>query len=365
VDDQIKVLKTVYTVEDFVEWQRAGTLDLRPYFQRNSVWSTRTKSYLIDTLLRGYPIPVILLQASRSLDGLRAGRRVVDGQQRLRTLFAYVDQALLADREESDDFTLMRSHNRELAGSKFRDLPTTLQDRLMSTELSVHVLDRNVSEPRVLELFGRLNSTAKALNDQEQRNAAFKGDFKQTAYGVAYANLSRWLDWKTFSKAQIAEMREVEFTSELLAFTVNGLAAKSKSALDGVYEEYESDWASADLAHERTQSCLDTIADLMDDRWSIRIERFGKQGWLYAVFALVYESSYRAHVPDADGEAAPTDYLKRGKRQLRLGLEHAHARFTAGLVDDQLLAATRGASTDRASRAQRLRFLRECVDDVK
>ena len=35
-------------------------LDIRPPFQRNPVWSEKQKSFLVDTILRGYPIPEIL-----------------------------------------------------------------------------------------------------------------------------------------------------------------------------------------------------------------------------------------------------------------------------------------------------------------
>jgi len=91
VDEALAVTKTLYNVSDFLEWQRGGGLNLRPYFQRGNVWTTKSKSYLIDTLLRGYPIPIIYLQIKTDSVSLRNVRQVVDGQQRLRTILAYVD----------------------------------------------------------------------------------------------------------------------------------------------------------------------------------------------------------------------------------------------------------------------------------
>ncbi len=52
------VEKTTYTIVDFLEWQRQGSLDLQPYYQRRSVWNPRVRSLLIDSLLRGYPLPL-------------------------------------------------------------------------------------------------------------------------------------------------------------------------------------------------------------------------------------------------------------------------------------------------------------------
>jgi hypothetical protein len=42
-----------YSLNDFVEWDKAKQLELNPRFQRRPVWSEKAKSYLLDTILRG------------------------------------------------------------------------------------------------------------------------------------------------------------------------------------------------------------------------------------------------------------------------------------------------------------------------
>ena len=113
------VLKTVYSVADFLDWQRSGTLDLRPYFQRNSVWTHKAKSYYVDTLIRGFPVPLLLLQSATDSKTYRSVRRVVDGQQRLRTILAYIDPTCISDFTDRDDFVIQAAHNRGLAGMRF------------------------------------------------------------------------------------------------------------------------------------------------------------------------------------------------------------------------------------------------------
>ena len=66
-----------YSIADFYEWQKNGLLELVPDFQRRTVWSEKAKSYLIDTIIRGRPIPKILI--SQRLQGTRTIRVVVDG----------------------------------------------------------------------------------------------------------------------------------------------------------------------------------------------------------------------------------------------------------------------------------------------
>src|SRR5690349_12146313 len=83
--------KTVYSINQFLDWQRSGTLRLRPPFQRREVWNPKAKSYLIDTIIRGLPIPIIFLRVIQDLKTLKQTLEVVDGQQRLRTFLSFID----------------------------------------------------------------------------------------------------------------------------------------------------------------------------------------------------------------------------------------------------------------------------------
>jgi len=56
------IQRTNYKVSDFISWQRGGSLQLSPSFQRRPVWSAGAKSLLIDTVVRGLPMPVIFLR---------------------------------------------------------------------------------------------------------------------------------------------------------------------------------------------------------------------------------------------------------------------------------------------------------------
>ena len=71
---QINITKTVYKVSDFLSWQRADSLSLSPSFQRRSVWPIAAKSFLIDTVVRGLPMPIIILREQTNLDTLELGR---------------------------------------------------------------------------------------------------------------------------------------------------------------------------------------------------------------------------------------------------------------------------------------------------
>ena len=98
----------VYTVNDFVGWNDRKELILSPNFQRRKVWKPQGKSYLIDTIVRGMPIPPIFMREIVHPRERRTVREVVDGQQRLSAILDFID----------GKFTVLPSHNPQGQGSQ-------------------------------------------------------------------------------------------------------------------------------------------------------------------------------------------------------------------------------------------------------
>ena len=259
-----RVTKTVYKVSDFITFMKSNNLILSPYFQRRSVWSKGAKSYLIDTIIRGLPIPIIFLRERKAdLRSLELKREVVDGQQRIRTVISYVIPNLLEDFNAGrDEFVISKSHNKELANKKFSELDDDIKQRIVDYEFSVHVFPSGTDDREILEMFTRMNSTSYALNPQELRNAKYFGEFKSSTYALAAGQLFRWRSWKVFSEDSIARMNEVEFTSELVYFMFNGISTKRKKGLDNIYEEKDQQYKERTEVERRFQRVMDSIDDI-------------------------------------------------------------------------------------------------------
>ena len=128
-----QVSKTHYKVSDFVTWAKGRTLILSPSFQRRSVWPKGANSFLMDTIVRGLPIPIIFLRDQKTdLETLEPKREVVDGQQRIRTVLAFIAPRLLKNFDPNrDDFTIKKTHNKDLAGRTFKDLPQEVKQSIL------------------------------------------------------------------------------------------------------------------------------------------------------------------------------------------------------------------------------------------
>lgn len=340
-DDYLQIEKATVPVIDFLDWQRQGSLELRPFYQRRSVWNPRIKSLLIDSILRGFPLPLVFLHRSVNLETTRPMRHVVDGQQRLRTILSFIDIDSISDADENDRVTVLRSHNSTYSNTPFERLPSDIQQQFLHTTLSVNILPPSVGDAKILEIFQRMNSTGLKLTSQEIRNASFHGEFKDSSYALAYAQHQRWIDWKIFNPQAIAQMKEVELAADLMGFLVRGPGPRSKSAIDKLYEQYEEAFDSRYQIEESFSSTFDLLETVYGSPNSY-IRRFRTTAWFYAVFAVASGQSAFGQV---DGE------------ELRFALERSDYIIRNEEFDDEVARVLRGATADKKSRETRIQFI--------
>lgn len=354
----LAVEKNSYPVIDFLEWQRQGRLDLNPPYQRRQVWNPRIKSKLIDSLLRGYPIPLIFLHNRIDIASARNIRQVVDGQQRLRTILSFIDAKSLGELDEWDTFTVLRSHNREFHGLTFDQFGDDIRERLLQTPLSVNVLPADVDDATVLQIFQRINSTGLKLNAQELRNATWFGEFKDLTYRLAYEQLQRWISWDLFDRQKLGQMLEVEFTADLAGLLLEGVLPRTKATIDRLYRTYDDELKDQDRIVEsfgRAFDVLDQVFRPGATRSTLR--RFRSTTWLYGCFALVTAADRVDLLGNARQKKLPISPIGDPHALIRM-LERAEIELRRDDIDADLAKKLRGATSDRSSREERIRFLR-------
>jgi uncharacterized protein with ParB-like and HNH nuclease domain len=293
--------KTVYTVSDFVAWEKNKTLVLSPSFQRRPVWRPGAKSFLIDTILRGLPMPIIFLRDQKTdLKTLLSKREVVDGQQRIRTVLSYVyPDGLRNFNLQKDGFTLKRVHNKDLADLSFEQLNSDLKQRILDYQFSVHVLPANVDDREVLQIFARMNATGVKLNEQELRNADFSGEFKTLSYELAAEYLEYWRKWGIFTEYNIARMNEVELTSEFFMLMLRGaVLGKTQASINSFYKTYDEEFEMRDEVERRFRHVLKIIDDKLGS--TLNVLPFKKKTLFYSLFAAIYQLAYGLENPIAN-----------------------------------------------------------------
>lgn len=164
------------TVGDLVALFRAGILKANPEYQRGVVWSETQKRKLIDSVMRGYPLPLIYLHyTSTIVAGMKnEGYEVIDGQQRIRSLYEFAEGAFklfdpAKDAQKAKFPAFIRDQPCPWAAHDIHSLPEELKAQFLATPLAVaRIASEQPNEVR--DLFIRLQSGL-PLNHQETRDA--------------------------------------------------------------------------------------------------------------------------------------------------------------------------------------------------
>jgi hypothetical protein len=189
-----------------------------PRFQRKFVWSLAQASKLIESFLVGLPVPAIFLYTERGTEK----SLVVDGQQRLRSIFYYLDGNF--GEEKDGRRTVFRlkglSEDSPYANKTYAELETTNEAaarRLRNSVLRAFVVRQldPADDTSVFHIFERLNTGGTLLHNQEVRNAVCMGPFNDLLQ-----DLNMDARWRAIlgKDAPDTRMRDVELILRFIAF---------------------------------------------------------------------------------------------------------------------------------------------------
>jgi hypothetical protein len=338
-----------YSINDFVEWDAAKQLELNPRFQRRSVWTDKAKSYLIDTILRGKPIPKIFIRQKINVSTKTSTRDVVDGQQRLRTILSFI----------KDGFVVSKRQNPEYGGLRFSQLPEEVQAQVLAYEVSVDLLI-NLPDPEVLDIFSRLNSYAVILNEQEKINSDHFGPFKALADKIGHKYYEYWTNQGILTTKNIMRMLEVHLVADLLIAMLEGI--KSKKQIRKFYDKYEKTFEiDVDALEAQFDAVITKINELYPE--GLSDTEFRRPHLFYSLFTAVTHCIHG--LPNIPAHA--NQLIGASLQAARNGLDRVEEIFEAKEIDSlakneqQFLQDSRRATTDEKVRQRRTTFLLELM----
>lgn len=284
----VSYTRTTLRIAEIVKLAKDRRLVLQPKFQRRSVWEENARSYLIDTVVRNLPMPKIFLRSSVVEKSGLAGYEVVDGQQRLRAILDFHEGGLILSKRFNTDFP----------DATFSTLPDPVQRAFLGYQLSAEVME-GASDPEVWAMFERLNTYTLSLNRQEKVNARFFGYFKQSAYRLAAepAALEAWKSLRVFGDKQIARMKEVELTSDVMVALVDGIS--DITAIPGEYRKLDKEFPGRKRVEDTFRASLSYITLKLAS--VVRRTGFRKRTWFYTLMVAVTDAS--VGIPDGMGPA--------------------------------------------------------------
>ncbi len=297
---------------------RDGQLIVNRRYQRKLVWTTNEKAMLIDSVLKGYPIPLILLakhggtQASETYE-------IIDGMQRFNAIFAFIENEFPFEDKYFDVKELPRARQAaEMGAFNIADpeKPRLSQKQcadFLDYQLAVTMYP-TTGEDETTRVFGRINSSGRFLSPQERRQAGvvtpfaelirqlaaeLRGDASKEVllltempeisidskrssqnYGIK-AEDTLWVKQGVLAVSQLRNSEDEEMIADIAAsILLEAPIAKSRELLDELYNP-ETDaatnlnriltrYSAQRLAHEikATFSVIQEIIEDYDDKQS-------------------------------------------------------------------------------------------------
>lgn len=332
---------SLQTIAWFNSLRNDGSLQISPKFQRRAVWMEKERSFLMDTILGDLPFPEVYMQITTDAETGKQQHIVVDGQQRITSILKFID----------NEFTLPTNDN--WAGEDFRDLSTDQKGALWDYKIVVRFL-RRTNDDEIRNIFTRLNTNNVALNDQELRNARYKGLFKQLSERLADNPYFQSIG--LFTPRDVRRMLDIEYVSELLLRQVYGISNK-KDLLETAYIEFDEEFPTEPECEDEFNSSIALIKTILDKD---NLQYFKSKGVFHSLFGVCLRY-YRA---SGISYFSNTQTLKEELTQLvtRAKLNE----FSADAPDISIFADVSSRSTsDKSKRAERERIFGAIVSRIE
>jgi len=180
IDYRVRSVSLLNLVNDI----RNGRLVPDAYFQRNLVWREVHNIDFIKTILMGLPFPQIFISKGKvDVESMSTVSCIVDGQQRSNAITEFIGNKFSVD------------------GQFYNDLNENEKSNFLKYEVAVIELDLENDDPKVQEIFQRINRTSNSLTAIEK----MASEFSTSSYMLVAKLLS---DQINIDRNEIEELRE-------------------------------------------------------------------------------------------------------------------------------------------------------------
>lgn len=267
----MQVTPSTFTVAEYCGQMESGAIVVNRDYQRsNKVWPSTAKSYLIDTILSGFPIPKLSLYQKLDIKSRKTLKEIVDGQQRSTTILSFFNNELAI------------SGNTDWAGMRFDDLDGTMQARFLEYQLSTDIFV-GATESEIRQVFRRINSYTIPLNAQEKRHASYQGKFKWFIVDLSDQYSQVLKDIGVFSERALSRMSDSSLFSEVVMAMYRGIENASETKLDNFYREHDEVFADQAEVEKRLEHGMSQLLEWVEIHKSALMKPYSFYSLLLAI----------------------------------------------------------------------------------
>jgi hypothetical protein len=324
----------------------------KDYQRSDQVWPDVARSFLIESILLGFPIPKIYLHSITDLKSRKTIKEIVDGQQRSRAIndFFY-DKYALSKHLETE----------EIRDLTYSELPEEWQSRFISYSISIDLF-LSASQDEVVQVFRRMNSYTVPLNPEELRNAEYQGAFKWFIYEISGKYAAALTELGAFGAKGLVRMQDLKLYTEILHAIEHGITTTNKKSLDSLYKAYDQEFQKSAVYTKCLQFAFSSIGGMT----FLKGSNIAKPYMLYSLALALIDSMH------------PIPAFKRFKLAVDFGsisLERRLLKMSAALdLDDEqaevslfqeFIAASRDRTNVKDQRETRVRWFIKALSGAK
>jgi hypothetical protein len=241
---------TSFTIADYCRGMKRNEIIVNKNYQRSDqVWPQVARSYLVETVLKGFPIPKLYLYQVTDIKSKQTYKEIVDGQQRSVAIFDFY----------KDQFKISKStDNEDISNKKYSELDPEYQHKFLEYAIDVDLFV-SATPVEVVEVFRRMNSYTVPLNHEENRHASWQGKFKWFINDLADRLEPVFLNTGIFKEKQLVRMADNKLLTELCDSFLHGIRTTDKKILDAVYRSRDEAFNEETNFRERIVSAFDLI----------------------------------------------------------------------------------------------------------
>ncbi len=179
-------------ISEIYTWFLGGLLNVNRRYQRKLVWTLKEKQDFIDTVMRGYPVPLFLLvNTKQKVNGLELEQKeIIDGLQRLEAIISFIMNKYPIEINGVKQYFNIEAYpgsallvNEDKLKQKYPAIPLETCSKFLLYQLPISLI--NADDAVVDEVFKRINSTGRKLSAQDLRQAGSVGKFGDLVYLLA------------------------------------------------------------------------------------------------------------------------------------------------------------------------------------
>lgn len=222
------------------------------YQRSDQVWPPAAKSFLIETIILGYPIPKFYLHQITDLKSKKAVKEIVDGQQRSKTIHDFFLNKLRLSRNTETEST---------RGKIYDELDDDQKANFLNYRLSIEMFV-SAGANDIRESFRRLNSYTVPLNEEEKRHAVFQGEFKWFVYEKAKEYENTFLQLEVLTEKQLVRMQDAKILADFAYAFLKGVQTTKTKQLNDLYKENDKSFDARDDLSQRLREAFDVVLSL-------------------------------------------------------------------------------------------------------